>query len=125
MSCSGAQYCGNFSGPNVSQAIVKQNGKWYLVYNSANFGDFALSVNSGSGSSGNTASGNTGSGSTSAGTAGAGSLTAFCSDLNGVVNTIANATGNLSAPSNSHLQSFRTKVSNLINESSKGTFQEL
>ena len=53
MSCSGAQYCGNFTGRNVSQAIVKQKGKWYLVYNSANFGNFALSV---SGSSGNTGS---------------------------------------------------------------------
>jgi hypothetical protein len=51
MSCSGAGYCGNFTGPNVSQAIVKQNGKWYLVYNSANFGNFALSINSGSGKS--------------------------------------------------------------------------
>ena len=40
LSCSGAQYCGNFTGRNVSQAIVKQNGKWYLVYNSTNFREF-------------------------------------------------------------------------------------
>jgi hypothetical protein len=51
MSCSGAGYCGNFAGANVSQAMVKQNGKWYLLYNSANFGNFALSINSGSGTS--------------------------------------------------------------------------
>jgi hypothetical protein len=54
MSCSGAGYCGNFTGRNVSQAIDKHNGKWYLIYNSANFGNFALSINSGnSGNSGN------------------------------------------------------------------------
>jgi hypothetical protein len=51
MSCSGAGYCGNFIGANVSQAIVEQNGEWYLLYNSANFGNFALSINSGSGES--------------------------------------------------------------------------
>ena len=97
MSCSGAQYCAYFTGPNVSQAIVARNWEMASRLQLRQIRELRTlsQLRLGKPASGNTASGNTGSGSTSAGTAGAASLTAFCSDLNGVVNTIANATGNI------------------------------
>jgi hypothetical protein len=81
MSCTGAGYCGNFAGRNVSQAMIKQGGKWYLVNNSANFGNFALSINS---SSGTSHSGN-GKGAPNA----TRSLTAFCHDVRNVTGDVA------------------------------------